>query len=207
MVSFLTHAKTQLKAVAILRRGLGTGRLLRLLPKILRGKDPFAALPAPKDEAERASREQLRGAVQLYLALRGLLPDDEALALTKEVVIAATLEFLSAVLPRFDRAAYTALGDERESYLEKVTRPFVNSEREFHDVSAERFEMRVTACHFHRLCVELGLPELAPVFCAGDLEYFADPGRPVALTRETTLAADGVPCRFVFEWREAPGAQ
>ncbi len=199
----LVLLRTQLQALGILRRGLGTAGLVRILPRLVWGRDPFIGLGPPGDANERQSRRQMAPAVQLYQALRARLGQERALALTREVVVAATLQFLDAVLPRFDRAAYKAMGDQREAYLQEVTEPFHNATREFMDVSEERFEMRVTACHLHGLSVRLGMPELAGVFCAGDLDYFSDPSRPVALQREATLAEDGQPCRFVFRWKDA----
>lgn len=195
--------RTQWQALAILRRALGLGGLLRLLPRLLVARDPFARLGPPGDAREHQSRKQMAPAVQLYQLLRARLGQERALAVTREVVVAATLQFLASVLPRFDRDDYRALGERREAYLNEVTEPFHNATREFVDVSEDRFEMRVNACHLHSLSVRLGIPELAPVFCAGDRDFFSDPTQPVAMERETTLAEDGRPCRFVFRWKEA----
>ena len=103
--------RTQLAGSAILRRELGLGGLLRLLPALLRAPDPFVGLEPPESEAEVLSRRQIGPAIQLYRALETRYGEARALELTRKLVVRGTLMFLGKVLPRFDRAAYQELGD------------------------------------------------------------------------------------------------
>lgn len=172
--------------------------LLASLPTLL-GKDPFLQLGPAADERERASRKQIAPAVAMYAALRTRLGKDRALEIMRRVIDAGTLAFLAHTVGEPPIAAYLKGNtDERRRLVEGLMAPFFNAVSEIREIGEKGFTVEVTACHFPGLCQAAGVAELAPLFCAGDLEYFNRPGSPVKLERDGTLAEGRACCPFSF---------
>jgi hypothetical protein len=191
------EARTKLVALGILKRELGLGRALRAGMAAERGGDPFADEGPPDCEEERLSRGQIGPAIQLYRALEGMVGRDEALRITGRVVHEAAVIFLGHTVGRLDPARWAGLDDEaRRALVEAIQARFFNATADIEDVTATGFVMRVRSCRFVRLCAAAGCPEVAPLFCAGDLAFFN--AGPVRLERPGTLAEGAADCEFRF---------
>lgn len=191
------EARTKRVAVGILRAELGLGRALRLGMAAELGRNPFAGEGPPDCEEERLSRGQIGPALKLYRALDGMVGREEALRITGRVVHDAAVIFLEHTVGRLDPARWAGLGDEeRQDLVETVQARFFNATADIEDVTATGFVMRVRACRFVRLCAAAGCPEVAPLFCAGDLAFFNT--GPVTLERPGTLAEGCPDCEFRF---------
>ncbi len=184
-----------------LRKGLGLFGALRfgfgseLLP------DPFSKLGPPENEDERLSRDQIRSAVNLYSLLRERLGREKALEIMEPVILAATLVHLRRTIGALDVPAYLNADESgRRRIVEALTSCFFNATSVLDAVEETSFVHRVTHCRFVPLCRETGVPELTPLFCKGDLAFFAS--GPVELQRPGTLAEGASECRFEFSLRE-----
>jgi len=194
-------------AVPILLARLGIWRTLRvgmgLRRRLARGA-PFDVLPAPTEEAERLSREQIAPAVVLYQLLAESLGSDEALQVTEEVVVASTVVWLREQIGPLERSALAAMdGPAREAFVRQTGARFFNATMRWDRVDAEEVSFTVTACRFPRLCAEAGVPELAPVFCKGDAVFFGTVEPNVSLTRPETIAGGASACPFTLRWTDS----
>jgi len=193
--------RMQLAALRALAGELGWPRAVRLGLAGERAPDPFAALPPPETEKDRASRDQIRPALRLYGVLRAELGDEEALRVTETAIVPATLTWLDGVVGRLDVARYEAADEpSRRRWAEELMSPFPNADSETVEAGDARLVQHVMRCRFVELCAAAGVPELAPVFCAGDLVFFER--GPIDLTRPMTLAGGGPYCDFRFTLRE-----
>jgi hypothetical protein len=193
--------RTKLGALGILRSELGLWPALAVGVAIERGGDPFAGEGTPDCEEERLSQDQIGPAVLLYHALTGQVGADEALRITGRVVHDAAVLFLEHTVGRLDPAVWLALDDaQRRAQVEEIQARFFNATADIEDVSATGFVMRVRSCRFVRLCSVAGCPELAPLFCKGDLAFFNT--GPVRLDRPGTLAEGAPDCEFRFRLEE-----
>ena len=157
--------------------------------------------PAPADDKDRGSRDQIRPAVRLYGVLRDEMGQEEALQVVAAVVLPATIVFLEHAIGGLDPAAYGAADEDgRRAYADRIMAPFPNADAESAEAGDRHFVQHVTRCRFVELCAAAGVPELAPVFCAGDLAFF-EQGE-IELTRPTTLAEGGPYCDFRFSLRD-----
>ncbi len=191
------EARTTLVAVGILRGELGRGRALRAGMAAERGADPFEGEGPPDCEEERLSRGQIGPAIKLYLALVDMVGREDALRITGRVVHEAAVIFLGHTVGRLEPARWAALDDDaRRTLVETIQARFFNATADIEDVTATGFVMRVRACRFVRLCAAAGCPEVAPLFCAGDMAFFN--AGPVRLERPGTLAEGAADCEFRF---------
>jgi hypothetical protein len=175
---------------------------VRLRTAEMRG-EPFVELPEPVDEDERLSRAQIGPAILLYRELRERHGPREAYRITERSVVEATLVFLGRTIGTLDRGEIEAMDDEeQQSYVREIGRKFFNATLDWGEISGERVEFTVTHCHFPDLCEACGVPELAPVFCAGDAEFFGGVEPGVELERPTTIARGGEHCAFTIRWAE-----
>ena len=193
--------RMQLAALKALAGELGWSRAVRLGIAGERAPDPFADLPEPETDKDGASREQIRPALRLYGVLRAEFGDDEALRLTEAAIVPATLTWLDVVLGPLDVSRYRGADeDARRRWADELMAPFPNADAETVEAADTRFVQHVTRCRFVELCSAAGVPELAPVFCAGDLVYFER--GPIDLDRPSTLAGGAPHCEFRFTLRE-----
>ena len=169
--------------------------------RVKRG-EPFAGWTDAEDAKEAGSRAQLGPAVALYreLQARGRTDAREVVA---EAVHDGALAFLGATVGPIRRADLEAMDDAgRRTWLEAVGDRFPNATVRWEQTGPDAVRFRVTSCRFVALCRALDVPELAPVFCAGDATFFGSVEPNVTLTRPTTLAEGGDHCLFTLEWRD-----
>jgi hypothetical protein len=200
-------------ALSVLRRHLGWGGLLRLLPRFLWRQlttDPFASLPKgkPLSRRERLTRRQLRPVLILddLLATWPGLEAGQPLSILEEVVSRSGAQFLAWSLPVMQPATWRAMSaGQRRGLVEGLLDRFFNMEAGVVEDAAADLAFDVSGCLFASLTTELGRPHLAPLFCAADSVYFEDPSVPVALRREDTIARGGDCCSFRLSFK--PGAE
>jgi hypothetical protein len=194
-----------LAALRVMLRRLGVGPGLAVALAVTLGKlrgEPFQELPRAADRDERRSREQIGPAILLHRVLRarGLAPEP-ALALVREVVLAAGVVFLGRVLGPLRRADLERLDDAgRLEFARRKGARFFNATVRWDDVRADRVRFTVTACRFPGLCAAVGASALAPLFCEVDAAYFGHVEPGVTLERPATLAAGGAECPFTLRW-------
>ena len=192
-------------SVRLLVRTLGALRAAAIIAEVsaaqLRGR-PFEHLPPPADRRERLSRGQVGPAILLYRAIERRLGRKQALELTGEVVIAATMVWLGRAVGNIDRDELMAMSPEqRHSWVTRIGDKFFNATMRWDEVSEERVVMTVTRCRFPELCAAAGAPEVAPLMCRGDEVYFGGHLPNVELVRPYTLADGGDCCPFELRWR------
>ena len=167
----------------------------------VRSGEPFNHLPAPLTEKETLSRAQAGPAIVLYRRLRRAIGPEDAVGITTDAVEASALVFLAETIGPLDRDSLTAMGpDERLAFLKDKGNRFPNATIRWEQAEAARVRFTVLDCRFVSLCAEAGHPELAPIFCKGDAEYFGGVETGVELIRNETLAAGGRHCPFVLQW-------
>ena len=172
MTSIWVETGMQLAALRALARELGWGRAVRLGLRARGRPDPFADLPAPADDKDRGSRDQIREALPLYAVLREELGQEEALRVVQAALLPATLAFLDHAVGEIDPAPYLAAGEAgRRAWAERLLAPFPNADSETVEATEAGLVHHVTRCRFVELCAAAGVPELAPVFCAGDFGH------------------------------------
>jgi len=168
------------------------------LPTIF-GRDPFASLGPAPDSRQKASRAQIGPAVAMYKALKKRLGQDEALEVMRRVILPATISFLRYTIADPPVDQYIAASEEdRRQLIGALMQPFFNATSEITAVDNESFTVEVRTCDFPMLCAAAGVPELASLFCEGDISYFNREDSPVHLDREYTIAQGGDRCPFVF---------
>ena len=201
--------KTQL---AVSRAGLGalyrqlgiagTFRAIAGMAALKIRNNPLRCLPAPADIAEKCSRTQAEPAVLMYAPLKRRLGEHKALEIIEKVALRAAAVFLEATVDFSGVEQQQEMDEEqRLAHITRISDRFFNAVAEPR-LEEDGFSLTVSACHFARLTAAIGMPELAPVFCAADLEFFNKPSSPVRLTRTTTLATGGSCCDFRFTFHD-----
>jgi predicted ArsR family transcriptional regulator len=194
-------------ALRTLRRHLGLFRAIRLgvqiRARVARGA-PFEGFPLATDDKERGSRAQLGPAIVLYRLLREQ-GCEAARQVVADVVHDGALAFLASAVGPIEQKTLQALSSrEREQYLSAIGDRFPNATLRFEKTDSDAVQFRVTSCRFVSLCRELGEPDLAPIFCAGDATYFGHVEPGVSLHRPETLAAGDDSCLFSLTWSSPP---
>lgn len=193
-------------AFGVLVDELGLVRALKVGGRLQRKRfagEPFGDLPPPEDEDERLSREQIGPAIVLYRQLQRDLSQDRAYEITERVVIEGSIHFLARTIGRLPREELVLMeDDEREEFVRERGREFFNATIEWDRISETAVEFTVTHCEFPDLCEAAGVPELAPVFCEGDGEFFGGVESDVELERPHTIAQGGPNCPFRISLRD-----
>lgn len=190
-------------AARVLAERLGwreAGRVLLGVGGRLAAGEPFGREQARGAEAE--SRAQLGPAVVVYreLVRRG---HGDARAVVGQIVHDGALVYLGHVIGPLDRDALGAMDERaRAAWLDALGARFPNATLRWEATGPDVVSFRVSACRFVSLCHELGVPELAPLFCAGDATYFGTSAPNVSLTRPHTLAEGGPDCPFTLRWSD-----
>jgi hypothetical protein len=115
-----------------LRRALPVQQALAVLWDVMRMQvrgEPFSHLGHPEDERDRLSRRQIGPAILLYRSLRMRVDPDQALALTREVVLSSGVVFLEALLADVDPREAAPTEDPKRK-LESLAERFFNAEGE-----------------------------------------------------------------------------
>jgi hypothetical protein len=196
-------------AVAVLRRALGAAQTLRALVFFAVRSvvaDPLRKLSTagwpPAQEA--LVRHQLRPVVILHDVLRHdlKLETSRALVVLGEVVRMSGARFIEHNVPQIPREAWRGADEAaRRSFVQRLTQRLFNAQIDDITTSPTQLAFKVHACRFVQLTHELGRPELAPLFCAADAQFFDAPSSP-RLDRPSTIAADGHTCHFVFSYKD-----
>jgi len=202
----LTPAKlTELKSIATIFgryfkvAGVKDGALA-LCAGVLAAKraDPFAFLGKAADLRERLSREQAGIAVCIYRMLLKRIPREKALAAMAPLIEAGAIGFLIKTLPEVRPATLTkGTADTRRTLVRGWIDRFYTATAEIAEVTESQVVFHVTGCALVRLVHAAGHPELAPLFCKGDLAFFQQRG--IRLTRPTTIAKGDALCRFELQ--------
>jgi len=186
-------------ALRILWRHLGLVQALKVGIRITRRADrgePFTDLPPAEGFSEVGSRAQAGPAILLYEELLRLGRTD-AMEITSECVSEGAILFLGMSIGRIDREVMASLNEEaQQTWLEQTSRRFPNATLTWDEVGPERVRFTVSRCRLHTLTVEVGHPELAPLFCRGDAAFFSGEG--VRLDRPGTLAEGAESCPFTL---------
>ncbi|MFB6371555.1 MAG: L-2-amino-thiazoline-4-carboxylic acid hydrolase [Bradymonadaceae bacterium] len=165
--------------------------------------EPFSDLPAPESDQERESRDQIAPAIVLYRQLRDELGEERALEVAERVIREATVVFLSKTVGRLRRDELLAMDDdEREAFVREKGQHFANADLTWDQIGAESVEFTVTHCRFPPLCEAAGVPELAPLFCKGDADFFGGVEEDVDLERPHTIAEGAENCPFHIYMRD-----
>ena len=91
--------------------------------------------------------------------------------------------------------------DERERFARERGDKFVNADMVWGDIGATGLSFRVTRCRFPAICATAGVPELSPVFCAGDAKFFGTIEPEVELLRGATIAEGAANCGFEIRFK------
>lgn len=163
--------------------------------------EPWNDLDPPKDEKERLSREQIAPAILLYRELLKTHTQEDAIDIVLQTAIAGGVKFLKSsigIIQRDDIARKS--DDELATWTRETADKFFNADIVFDQVDREAVAFTVSRCRFPELCRAVGVPELAPVFCATDEAFFGKVQPGVTLTREETIASGGAKCGFHLAW-------
>jgi hypothetical protein len=193
-------------AVRILHERLSWLQLLQLFAGVAIANakgEPWDNLPAPEDEKETLSREQLGSSVLLYRGLHQFMDGEEALALTGRVIHDASVSFLQVNVPILSKRKLLNLPKKvQAAYARRIAEKFFNADAEMTFDGQKSVAMTVRRCRFPELLGKVGTPELAPLFCEGDKAFFANHQPEVTLKRTQTLATGGTECDFSFHWKD-----
>jgi predicted ArsR family transcriptional regulator len=187
-------------ALDILRDELGLVQAIQVGAQVqLRSAlgEPFSELEAPSSRDEALSRQQIGPAIVLYRTLRKQIGQQEALEIVERVVIEGAVLFLSETMGRLERDALLEMDDDRrESFVRTKGKKFFNATLRWEEISEDEVYFTVTHCMFPDLCEAVGVPELAPLFCKGDFEFFGGVESDVRLERPHTIAQGADTCPF-----------
>lgn len=185
-----------------LRRALPVQQSLAVIWDVVRMQvrgEPFSHLGHPEDERDRLSRRQIGPAILLYRALRLRVDAEQALALTREVVLSAGVVFLEALLADVDpREADPAL--EPRTKLESFSERFFNAEGTLTVADARTASFDVCRCRYVELLDAADARILGPLFCEVDASYFRQEFTSLRLSRTQTRMQNGKTCDFRFSW-------
>lgn len=163
--------------------------------------EPWNDLAPPEDEKERLSREQIAPAILLYRELLKTHPQPEAYDIVAATAIAGGVKFLKKSIGILDQAMISQKSEEElRAWSAETGQKFFNADIKFDVVSSEAVGFTVSRCRFPELCIEVGVPELAPAFCATDEAFFGKVQPNVTLTRPNTIAGGSDHCAFHLAW-------
>ncbi len=183
-------------------RAMKAGRRVR---RALRAGEPFAHLPPPANDAEQKSRAQIGRAIVLYRVLLRYMDAPRAKDVTEAVVVEAACHFLRQQLGSLSQETISAVPEsERVAWIQAKGAKFFNATTTWDHISERAVDFTVTACVFPTLCKQAGVPELAPIFCAGDAKYFGTVEPNVTLDRPHTIAGGASTCAFHLRYGAGP---
>jgi hypothetical protein len=181
-------------ALPILVRRLGLisalGIVVRVQKAIYEGL-PYCELPESESEPERESREQLAPAIALYQELKRRELGDDALEITREIVLRAGMLFKERQLEKSEVEDIFAVDeDKRETAKEELHKCYPNAELESDYVGGDKACFTMTSCRIRTLCCQCDVPELTTVFCELD-RMFLEEDNPRIMVEQSKRIADG----------------
>jgi hypothetical protein len=191
----------------ILIRELGIWTALKVGRRVrreLKSGAPFVHMEPAANERDRLSRGQIGRAIVLYSTLQRYRSQEQALRLTRAIVVEAACVFLGEQIGSLSRASLANIPQpERRGWVEEKGSRFFNATMRWDRVDDRGVDFTVTACAFPPLCVAAGVPELAPIFCAGDAKFFGAVEPNVMLDRPKTIADGDECCVFRLRFAES----
>ena len=198
------HPTPQWPAFRQMVRHLGLFKAIKLGATVRRLEKrgaPFEELPEPVDIREEMSRAQIGPALLIYRALRADFSEARALEITQDIVVASGVVFMRKNLGEFSQKGLSTLdAPQRLQFLNDKSEGFFNATIEWTNTSADKVGFEVHSCHFPTLCAAVGLPEVAPIFCAVDAAFFGSAEPKIELLRPRTLAKGDALCDFTLQW-------
>ena len=166
--------------------------------------NPFGELnrQKPPSREEKLSQRQMVPLVVLYQLMAERYPRAQVLQVAAQVSQRVAIAFLRFNVPQIHHAEFKdAPRETKLAKLKSVTLRFFNAKADLKLDHKDNFHFTVNTCYFARYAKLLGMPELAPLFCAADKLYFDNYQPEVQMIRTVTLATDEKPCDFYFKWR------
>ena len=194
-----SHVKRSVGRILLKRLGpMHTMRTLAHFALMTLQGHPFKELGEPVDDRDRLSRKQLGPAVLIYRALQHVgLPTSQATELVKDLVTVGGLRFLDHLLAPIANTPSHQILRHRDR-IKLVLARFMNAEAKTKLTEDGTLHYTVYRCRFVELLNRVGTPELAPLFCDVDREYFQTDRTTIVLARRRTLAAGDNCCDFRF---------
>ncbi|MDX1692328.1 MAG: L-2-amino-thiazoline-4-carboxylic acid hydrolase [Ketobacteraceae bacterium] len=166
---------------------------------------PFRSLNAAHkpDRNQKLSQRQMAPVIILYQDFQEMgLSRDESLEVLRELISEVATGFLKFNIPTIKKSEYSAIPQtEKLQLLRRLTGRFFNAEADLTLDKSDNFTFSVHHCHFASYCKTLNLPELAPLFCAADKQFFDDYQDDIVFFRTRTLANGDSHCDFRFTWQ------
>ena len=185
---------------------LGAGPALKVLAGVAADQargEPWRELSRPADTREALSRRQLGSAVLLYRNLCRVCEEPEAYDLTAAIVREASVDFLRRNVPVIKKKKVLGMTDSRRRfYLRRIQQKFFNADADMTLDGDEGLLLTVRRCRFPELLKAVGDPQLAPMFCEGDADFFDQHQPEVQLERPEIISRGGAVCDFRFHWVE-----
>jgi hypothetical protein len=196
-------------ALHVLRAQLGWTRAIHALTRFMLrslGRDPLRDLSTHGWPASQETlvRHQLRPVILLddVLRLDLALPQERVMEILAQVIRMSGARFIEHNVPDIPRSSWRAADPaQRHSFVTRLTTRLFNAQIEDITTAPTTLAFRITACRFVQLTHALGRPQLAPLFCAADSQFFESPSSP-RLDRPSTIAAGDACCHFIFSYRE-----
>jgi len=152
---------------------------------------------------ERLSQQQMAPLVILYQLLKeeGYSQED-ALKFCHEISQAVAVAFLQFNVPPIKKSEWEGQSTaKKKTMLNTIANRFFNITSKNELKPNDEFTITVNSCSFAQYAKILGVPELGPIFCATDRYYFEHFQKEVQFNRSQTLAIEGLPCNFSFNWK------
>lgn len=197
--------KSTMFAFDELKRAYGLGRTLKILGEV--GKRnasglPWKGLPAPEDAREAETRAELTPAVNLYQVLCSEVPEAEAFAVARGVILNSSLLHLRSIYPDFRGGDFLkVIGGDTGRAGARLGQDFAFADTRVLEVTREKAAFDVVACRIPGVLAKVGADRLASIFCEVDFIYFPIYAPEVKLTRAKTLVHGGDVCDFRLEWK------
>jgi len=204
--NFILQVKTDFYSVYYLISKLGVVNGLKAGLKTksrLKNNDVFKSLGEPKSVKEELSRLQMMPAIILYEELLKVTSKVKALEILEHIISQGAVFFLSYLIPKITKLQYNSYESaERKEIISSLAEKFPNSTIGSSYSEDETFGFKVSKCLFASYSKQLNYPELAPLFCKGDMHFFNTPNSAFELTRPQTLAEGGECCQFDFKFKD-----
>jgi hypothetical protein len=193
------QVRIAVKATSVLLRLVGPLLFARLAMSItwakLRGQ-PWKGMSPVTNQKEHFSRVQIGDAILLYRALLPHMKQEAALEIMRKIVaVGAGYSFAYLIEPISPDALSKTAPEKRRELVERNLNRFPNADCIIDEAGEECVAFRVVYCRFAGLAAAAGHPELAPVFCSADKDFFEEHFG-LAFARPHTIAEGATSCPF-----------
>lgn len=202
----LLSIKIKLTAVKVLRKEIGTKKLLKLLPglnKRAKAGEPWQNMPSPESEKDKESRLLIGEAILLYRELKQVMPAIEAEKAVREVIKESAITQLRYLVPVICAKQVSELNlEEQKQTFTSIVDKFPNADWRIERAEQGDFAYTITRCRLAELIIAAGHPELKDAFCAGDGLFFERHQPEVSFNRPTTIGGADEGCLFEFKLKK-----